>query len=262
VSTTYGKLPVVDNLSMASIATQVAKVVQTTYGLPQTTYGTPPAKFLASVGETSSDTSIRAQLSTNYGVPPESVECHGVFVSKPRSWSFYLPPGCSVNEAVLSATEQAYQRNGLQAGEKVSVTVLPSAITESLVGEWANRNLDQPPLVIISRDREDDGVFTPAESDAHDVQKVVEEQLMMMAVLQKQLIEQGSVIQNQESFISELQGRSRQQWEQLKDTVEAFETDVADMKERMQVLQEKCTDERSGKPGGEKKDARRRNKRH
>lgn len=242
---------------MTAVTAQISKVAQA-----QTTLGTSLSKSMTLLGEASSEASVRPQLTTNYGFPSESVECHGVFVNKPQSWSFYLPSGCSVNQAVVSATEQAYQRSALQAGEQVSVTILPSANTESLVGEWAHRNLDQPPLLIISRDQKDGGASAPAESGANNVQKVVEEQLMMLAVLQKQLIEQGSIIQNQESFISELQGRSRQQWEQLQESMQGFETDISGLKERMQLLQERCPDERSGKPGGDKKDARRRNKRH
>lgn len=182
---------------------------------------------------------------TTYGAVPkvQTVECQAVFVNKPRCWSFYVPAGISVNQAINGATEEALQRSGLDVGhldEQISVTVLPSANKESSVGEWTHRNLDQPPLVLINtRQKKKDGISTPAEAEP-DMQRIVEEQLVMMAVLHKQLIEQSSIIQNQESLIEEMQGRSRTQWEQLQASMASFESDIEGMKGQMTGLQERC----------------------
>jgi len=264
-STTYSQPPA---------PVEAAKVLSTTYGAPpkltsprlSTTYSQPPApveaaKVLSTLygpppvtSVTQNDTVFSPHVTT-YGVPKaQPVECQAVFVNKPRCWSFYVPSGASVDQAITKATEQALQRSGLaDSDEATSVTILPSASKDSLVGEWTYRNLEQPPLVIITRGQKANDISTPVDSDAHDMQKVVEDQLVMLAVLQKQLIEQASIVQNQDSFISELQGRSRQQWQQLQESMQSFESDIGGLKGQTQRLQEKC-----GKPAGDKKDSRRR----
>jgi hypothetical protein len=204
-------------------------------------------------------------LATTYATvqPVNSVECQAVFIHKPRSWNFSVPSGVSVDKAIAEAKEQARQRNALPAGkhveEQLSVTAVPSASRESLVGDWNRMNSNQPPLVIISRSQKDDAAFTPVESASQEAQRIMEEQLVMLSVLQKQLIEQSSVVQNQETLIAELQSRSRQQWNQLQECVESFESDISEMKGQMQVFQERIFEDRAGKPSaGDKKDARRR----
>lgn len=268
-----------------SIASQphgsgLGNVLQTTYGTPlQTTYGAPMTRTVMSECSSEPDMKLQAgettygappqlpvvlgsgRQETTYGQPADLVEYQAVFVRRPQCWSFEMPPAASVNQAMADAVVQARQRNGPQndsrLDEQLSVTVLPSASRECLVGEWTQQNLGQPPLIIIGRGQDAANSANGRASDVHDLQRIVEDQMMMLAAVQKQLIEQSAIIQNQESFIAEIQSSSRKEWHHLQESMRVFEGDIAGMKERMRELQDRAGD-RAGKASCDKKDNRRR----
>jgi len=172
-----------------------------------------------------------------------------------RSWKFSLPPESSVNDAISAATQQVL-RNVVETdrrlGEKLSINVLPSITDTSTVGEWAHRNLDQPPLIIIKSESEDGFSQQKPEFDAQNMQRLMEEQNRLLVALQKQLAEQTAIIRNQASFISELQARDRQQSQKLVETVGRVEADMACVKNQLLTLEQyttKAGNEDQGKRG-------------
>lgn len=174
----------------------------------------------------------------------KSVECRALFMHQGRSWKFSLPPESSVNEAISTATQQVL-RNVVETdrrlGDRLSISVLPSITDTSTVGEWAHRNLDQPPLIIIKNDSDDGLAGQKPEADAQNMQRLMEEQTRLLVALQKQLGEQTAIIRNQASFISELQARDKQQASLLGEAVGRIEEDMASMKGQLLTLEEHLT---------------------
>lgn len=172
------------------------------------------------------------------------IECRAVFMHQGRSWKFSLPPESSVNDAISTATQQVL-RNVVETdrrlGEKLSINVLPSITDTSTVAEWAHRNLEQPPLIIIKSEIEDSFAQQKPEFDAQNIQRLMEEQTRLLTALQKQLGEQTAIIRNQASFISELQAREKQHSQQLGEAVSRIENDIAGMKGQLLTLEEHMT---------------------
>jgi len=104
------------------------------------------------------------------------------------------------------------------------------------MGEWLQRNLDQPPLVIIRRggeDSDDDGRADPKPSaDVQDIQRVLEDQTRLMTTLQKQLAEQNAIIRNQAAFIADLQRRDKEQ-SHISEAICRIQDDVVSIKSRL-----------------------------
>jgi len=198
------------------------------------TIGTPIVKH--SQVRSSSPAETRAR--------PKSIECRAVFMHQGRSWRFSLSPEASVNDAISAATRQVLGNvveTDRRLGEKLSISVLPSITDTSTVGEWAHRNLDQPPLVVIKSELDDGLAQQRPELDAQNVQRLMEEQTRLLVALQKQLGEQTAIIRNQASFISELQARDRQQAKQLAEAVSRVQEDMAIMKGQLLTLEEHLT---------------------
>jgi len=174
----------------------------------------------------------------------KSVECRAVFMHQGRSWKFSLPPESSVNDAISAATQQVL-RNVVETdrrlGDRLSISVLPSITDTSTVGEWAHRNLDQPPMIIIKSELDDGLAQQKPELDAQNMQRLMEEQTRLLVALQKQLSEQTAIIRNQASFISELQARDRQQSQQLGEAIGRIEEDMASMKGQLLTMEERMT---------------------
>jgi len=74
--------------------------------------------------------------------------------------------------------------------------------------------------------------------DTQQLRSMMEEQMMSLSVLQKQLVAQTSIIQNQESFIADLMDKGRRQSEQLEECVSRLGEDIQEMKTRIRHLQE------------------------
>jgi len=161
-----------------------------------------------------------------------------------RSWKFSLSPESSVNDAISTATQQVL-RNVVETdrrlGDRLSISVLPSITDTSTVGEWAHRNLDQPPLIIIKSELDDGLAQQKPELDAQNMQRLMEEQTRLLVALQKQLGEQTAIIRNQASFISELQARDRQHEQMLGASISRIEEDMASMKGQLLTLEEHLT---------------------
>mmetsp|Transcript_23754 Transcript_23754/g.70886 ORF Transcript_23754/g.70886 Transcript_23754/m.70886 type:complete len:445 (-) Transcript_23754:119-1453(-) len=174
----------------------------------------------------------------------KSVECRAVFMHQGRSWKFSLSPESSVNDAISTATQQVL-RNVVETdrrlGDRLSISVLPSITDTSTVGEWAHRNLDQPPLIIIKSELDDGLAQQKPELDAQNMQRLMEEQTRLLVALQKQLGEQTAIIRNQASFISELQARDRQHEQMLGASISRIEEDMASMKGQLLTLEEHLT---------------------
>jgi len=157
-----------------------------------------------------------------------------------------LPSDSLVKDAVSQVTEKVL-RNVVERderpGDAISVSVLPSIADTSSVSEWARRNMDQPPLIIVrSSDRlaESPCRATSPEVDMVDVQRMVEEQTQLLVALQGQLNEQLAVIRNQATFIEELQSNEREKAVSVRDHVTRIEEDVAAIRGQLLGLEERC----------------------
>jgi len=169
------------------------------------------------------------------------IECQAVFMHKGRSWKFSLPPESSVNDAISSATQQVLRsvvESDRRLGEKLCIQVLPSITDSSTIGEWAHRNLDQPPLIIIRSEPDDGFASQKPEFDGQNLARLMEEQRCLLVALQKQLNEQTAIIRNQASFISNLQAREQQQSQVMNEAVQRMEADLAGVKGQLLGLEE------------------------
>jgi len=187
-------------------------------------------------------------------VRPKSVECRVIYMHHGRCWNFNLPPECSVNDAIASATEQALQTVASQdrrLGEKLAISVHPSSTETCTVGEWAQRNLEQSPVIIIRNQPDDAFSSQKPEFDLQNLQRMMEEQTRLLFTLQKNVNEQTAIIHNQASFINELQKRDTQQADLLNVTVKRMESDLASVKGHLLGLEELVT-----KAGDENKRSR------
>lgn len=149
-----------------------------------------------------------------------------------------------MNDAISLATQQVLRNvaeTDRRLGEKLSISVLPCVTDTSTVGEWAHRNLDQPPMIIIKSEVEDSLSQQKPEFDAQNMQRLMEEQTRLMVALQKQLGEQTAVIRNQASFITELQAKERNQSQLLSNAISRIEADMADVKGQLLTLEEHVT---------------------
>eukprot|EP00933_Yihiella_yeosuensis_P020717 TRINITY_DN1654_c5_g1_i1.p1 TRINITY_DN1654_c5_g1~~TRINITY_DN1654_c5_g1_i1.p1 ORF type:complete len:437 (+),score=47.09 TRINITY_DN1654_c5_g1_i1:79-1389(+) len=182
--------------------------------------------------------------SASPGAP--QMECRAVFMHQSRSWKFSLPADSSVNDAISTATQQVLRSvvdKDRRLGDKLSISVLPSVTDTSTVSEWSQRNLEQPPMIIIHSEQDDcDGLAQQKpEFDAQNMQRLMEEQTGLLTALQKQLGEQTAIIRNQATYISELQAKDRQQSTELSEVLNTIKSEMVQMKGQMLALEEHFT---------------------
>lgn len=182
-----------------------------------------------------------------------SVECRAAFVFARRCWSFNLSPDSLVKDAVSQVTEKVL-RNVVdmdeRLGEMISISVLPSAADNSTVGDWAHRNMEQPPLIIVRSGVGDRLASQAPELDAVNLQRMVQEQTQLLVALQGQLNEQTAVIRNQATLIGELQSSDRDQAGLIRDNIRCIQEDVAEIKGQILNLEERQRGARGGGAGG------------
>lgn len=174
------------------------------------------------------------------------VECRAVYMQEGRVWKFLVSSDSSVNDAISSATEQVVQHlqdSDVRHGDKLRISAMPSVNDNTTVGEWAHRNLDQPPMIVIQSPALDEpSVEERGQNDvALDMRRMMEEQTRLLIALQKQVTEQSAIIHNQASFIQDLQAKDNAQTKLLNESVGSIKDDLASIKGQILGIEEILT---------------------
>lgn len=121
---------------------------------------------------------------------------------------------------------------------------MPSVNDNTTVGEWAHRNLDQPPMIIVQSPALDEPGYAleRGQNDvAQDMRRMMEEHTRLLIALQKQLTEQSAIILNQAAFIQDLQAKDNTQTKLLNESVQNIKDDLANIKGQILGIEEILT---------------------
>lgn len=171
-----------------------------------------------------------------------AVECCAIFVQQGRTWRFSLRPEVSVQDAISKATRhvlQAVAEKDRRLGESLSINTVPAITEQSTVGEWCHRNLDQPPVIVIKSGYADSVSLQGPDSDSQNFQRLLEEQNRLLLALQKQLVEQTAVIQNQAGLIAELRSKDSQESGATAEALARIEGRLATMSGQLLQMEER-----------------------